>query len=156
VLSTYRYNPLLCHCCEFTMTACGQSGRDLVAGNPLSPALLLSHSTLQLCPSLSEGLLCVVLVLMYVVRVLMIYIRLFLSILFLGYSYIFITVLHFISSWNQTSVLHWKLILIFVISMFVIITLAAVFKCIEILLHFEAEAAVYCQQCNIDTNSEHR
>jgi hypothetical protein len=71
---------------------------------------------------------------------------------FLGYSHIFITLLHFINSWNEISLLHWKLILIFVISMFVIITLATVIKDIEILLHFEVEAVGYCQQCNTESS----
>ena len=55
---------------------------------------------------------------------------------FSAYPYISITVSHFINSWNQINVFHWKLVPIFVISIFAIITLAAVIKYIEILLHF--------------------
>jgi hypothetical protein len=40
--------------------------------------------------------------------------------------------------------------------MFVIITLAAVIKDIEILLHFKVEAVGYCQQCTIDVGCDHR
>ena len=124
----------------------------------LSPAL---SSSVQLSPAQSSSVLhCFVLCLTFVLNLMyfmcVFNINLCFSPYCLGYSYIFITVSHFISSWKKISVLHWKLILIFVISMFVIITLVAVIKDIEILLHFKVQAVGYCQQDNTDISSDHR